>query len=198
MSLPATNHALGTPARLGSQSSSADDQARWFKEEVQPHEPALRAWLRGNHPGLHDLDDVIQESYLRLIRARASGQIANSRTYLFGIARHVAIEAHRKLRIFSDVPVGDLRISSASEPDSNVVAIVTHSQEIALAIEAIKTLPDRCREIVTLHSIQGLTYQEIAGRLGLAEETVRVQMARGVKKCAHYLRSRGLTERGAE
>ena len=46
------------------------DHARWFAEEVRPHEPALRAWLRRQYPNLADMDDVVQESYLQLLRAR--------------------------------------------------------------------------------------------------------------------------------
>ncbi|MBI2497428.1 MAG: RNA polymerase subunit sigma-24, partial [Opitutae bacterium] len=44
------------------------DFARWFAEEVQPHEPALRAWLRNRFPTLVDPDDLVQESYARLLR----------------------------------------------------------------------------------------------------------------------------------
>jgi RNA polymerase sigma-70 factor (ECF subfamily) len=73
--------------------------------------------------------------------------------------------------------------------------MVTHNQELALTAEAIKQLPDRCREIVTLHTVEELSYREIAERLGLAEVTVRVQMARAVKKCIAFLRERGDVER---
>lgn len=41
---------------------------RWFAVEVQPHEAALRSWLAGRFPGLKDADDVVQESYARLLR----------------------------------------------------------------------------------------------------------------------------------
>ena len=32
---------------------------RWFVEEVQPHEPALRVWLRARFPSIHDPDDLV-------------------------------------------------------------------------------------------------------------------------------------------
>ena len=64
-----------------------------------------------------------------------------------------------------------------------------------LATEALKALPERCRTIVILRSFHGYSYREIAAQLGVAEETVRVQMARGIKKCAQFLRERGMNER---
>ena len=46
------------------------DQARWFAAHVQPHEPMLRAWLHNRFSSETDIDDVVQETYLRLLRAR--------------------------------------------------------------------------------------------------------------------------------
>ena len=175
--------------------SEKAEQVRWFTEEVHPHEQALRAWLQGDSTSLPDVDDIVQESYLRLLRARASGQIQCVKAYLFGIARHVRFEGLRKKRLFSDIPVNALPESPTLEENSDVVELVSIAQELELATEAMKTLPDRCREIVMLRALHGLSYKEIAARMGLAEETVRVQMARGVKKCAQYFRERGIHDR---
>ena len=194
---------IGTAGVLGRRADESarevppqTEQKQWFAREVQPHEHALRTWLRRNHPTLgQELDDIVQESYLRLIRAKSAGPIHCARTYLFGIARYVALGIHRKQKNICFTPVNELPESNTIVSNDDVVAMVTHNQELALTAEAIKRLPDRCREVVTLHTIEGLSYREIAVRLGLAEETVRVQMARAVKKCIALLRERGRTER---
>ena len=46
---------------------------RWFDDHVLPHEPLLRAWLRSRFPRGVDLDDLVQESFARVLRARANG-----------------------------------------------------------------------------------------------------------------------------
>jgi DNA-directed RNA polymerase specialized sigma24 family protein len=43
-----------------------------------------------------------------------------------------------------------------------------------------------------LRAFQGMSHREIAVRLGVAEQTVRVQMTRGIDKCTHFLRTRGV------
>ena len=48
-----------------------DDDARWFSENVQPHDAALRAWLRARFPALGDSDDLVQETYARVLQLRA-------------------------------------------------------------------------------------------------------------------------------
>jgi DNA-directed RNA polymerase specialized sigma24 family protein len=50
----------------------AVNMARWFEEEVYPHEPQLRAFLRRQFPTLRDTDDLVQEVYLKILRARRS------------------------------------------------------------------------------------------------------------------------------
>lgn len=168
------------------------EQSQWFKEEVHPHEPALRAWLHRQYPSLSDVDDVVQESYLRLLWARQQGRINFAKAYLYAVARNAALGVFRKRKFISDEPVNDLDASCISGSASDVVEIVSTHQEFALALDAIEGLPPRCREIVVLRAMNGLSHREIAHQLGLSEQTVRVQMARGMKKCAEFLRQRGV------
>ena len=56
--------------------------ARWFAEEVQPHEPALRAYLRARFPAVGDHDDLVQETYARLLRAREQGRLTYAKAFL--------------------------------------------------------------------------------------------------------------------
>ena len=73
------------------------DQARWFAEEVDPHRGALRAYVQRAFPGVRDVDDVVQDSLLRIWTARASRQIGCARAFLFKIARNRALDPlHRR------------------------------------------------------------------------------------------------------
>jgi RNA polymerase sigma-70 factor (ECF subfamily) len=168
------------------------EQSQWFKEEVHPHEPALRAWLHRRYPSLSDVDDVVQESYLRLLWARQQGPISSAKAYLYAIARNAALGIFRKRKLISPESVDNLEGSCISNGAGDVVEIVSSHQEFALALDAIEGLPPRCREIVVLRAVNGLSHREIAQKLGLSEQTVRVQVARGMKKCAEFLRQRGV------
>ncbi len=171
---------------------SQTDAARWFADEVQPHEVHLRAWLHKQYPRLGDVDDVVQDSYLHLLKARASGSVLSTKAYLFGIARNLALRTFRRRRFFSDAPTDETGKREAIDESADVVELANLRNEALLAAEAIKTLPPRCREIFVLRAIHGLSYNEIALRCGLSPQTVRVQTARGVRKCVDYLRSHGI------
>ena len=49
----------------------SEDDARWFSTHVQPHDAALRAWLRGRFRVLSDTEDLVQETYARVLQLRA-------------------------------------------------------------------------------------------------------------------------------
>ena len=57
---------------------------------------------------------------------------------------------------------------------------------------AIASLPERCREVLTLRRIYELPQKEIAARLGISEHTVEVQVANGMRRCAHFMMRHGV------
>jgi RNA polymerase sigma-70 factor (ECF subfamily) len=165
--------------------------ARWFAEEVQPHEPALRAWLRSRFPTLGDADDLVQEAYARLLRVRGTGSVACPRAFLFITTRNLALNQLRHLR--HEHP-GDLKETDTSGVLDESVAIpesVAHAEDLQLLIHAIQSLPDRCRQVLTLRKIYGLSQKETADRLGIAEHTVEAQGAIGLRKCIIFFRRHG-------
>jgi RNA polymerase sigma factor (sigma-70 family) len=167
------------------------EQARWFVEEVQLHEPVLRAYLRRKFPGMTDVDDVVQESYLRIFRAKTEGKLRSARGFLFTVARNLALDAFRRRRT---TPFADSTAAQALVPAGGPCAAESASreQELGLLAEAIESLPLRCRQVLKLRKIYGLSHREIAARLGIAERTVNVQLGIGVRRCAKYIRARGV------
>ncbi len=169
------------------------DQTRWLTDEVLPHEAALKAYLRNQFPLVRDVDDIVQESYLRLLETRRHHEIVSPRAYLFTTARNIALSILRRPRIFSDEPVTDLAERNVVEMAPDATEVLSQRQEVTLLMDAIDALPSRCREIFILRKLQGLPQKEIARRLGLSEQTVQVQIARGAAKCAAYFQKLGVT-----
>jgi RNA polymerase sigma factor (sigma-70 family) len=168
------------------------DQARWFAEEVQPHERPLRSYLRQSLPTLEDVDDLVQECFARLLRARRTTEIRATKPLLFAIARNAVRDFISRKSRARLVPITETTDNPVLVDDADVVEFVCRRQEIALLAEAIHSLPVRCREVLLLRKIKGLPQKEIAALLGIAEHTVEVLAAKGTRRCAEYLRARGL------
>ena len=163
----------------------------WFVAQVQPHEHALRNYVRRHFPSV-EADDVVQESYLKLLRHGAARRIGSLRSYLFSIARNTALTAiGRRKFLYREVPVNELPDWQVLDGGPDAAAATQARQRLALVADAIDALPARCREIMRLALVEGLGAIAIAERLQLSENTVRVQLARGVRKCAARLRRLG-------
>ncbi len=168
------------------------EHTRWFAQEVHPHEPSLRAYLRGLFPGLRDVDDLIQESYARLIRAKQAGRVTYAKAFLFATARNAALDLFRRRKIVSIDSVGDLSALSVIEEGPSAADTVNKQQELELLAQAVRTLPDRCRQVLTLRLLYGLSHKEIAADLRISEHTVKAQLAKGMRRCVAFFQERGL------
>lgn len=171
----------------------SSDAARWYVSEVQPHRGALRSWLLARYPTLPDVDDLVQESLTRVLRARENGPVHSARALLFTTARNLALDAVRRQKVVAFEPLTAGGDSSVYKDDDDVVATVIKQQELDLLTRAIQTLPERCRQIFTLRTAYGLTQAEIAERLGVSLSTVEKQMAQGIRQCAAFFAKGGQT-----
>ena len=162
--------------------------ARWVYAHVQPHEPLLRAWLKSRFGAQCDIDDLVQEAFLRVLQASERGDVTSPKAFLFATARNLALDDLRDRRVAmteSLVESGELRVL---EDATDVAETVARNQELALLTEAIQSLPDRCRQIFTLRKVYGLSQRDIAAKLGISERTVSVQLTIGVHKCTAFMR----------
>ena len=173
-------------------SSPPSEQARWFAEEVQPHESSLRAYLRSVFPSLPDVDDLVQESYARLLRAKEAGRISYAKAFLFTTARNAALDFFRRRKIVSIETVGDLHELSVLEDKPDTGETISKQQELELLGQAVRTLPDRCRQVLMLRLMHGYSHKEIAAELRISEHTVKAQLAKGMRRCASFFAERGL------
>ena len=167
--------------------------ARWFAEEVEPHEFRLRAWLAGRFPQLRDVDDVVQDTYVRLFRARRQGAIRSVQAFLFTAARNAALDIFRRQKVCTADTLDDWTGLTVLEERPDAAETAAAKQEIEILTEAIRRLPHRCRQVFTLRKIYGVSQREVAARLGISEHTVEVQMGKGARRCADYLRAQGIT-----
>jgi len=175
--------------------SASLDLSKWFAEEVYPHEPALRKWLRVRFPWLHEADEVAREAVLRLWKQgniSGSAGIESPKALLFAIARNAACDLGRRRGIAEINSVAEMEQLSVLDESADVVETVSTRQELEFLADALLDLPDGCRQVLTLCKMYGYTPKQAATKLGISEHTVRAQIAKGMRRCAAYLRHRGV------
>ena len=166
------------------------DTSAWFFTEVQPHRPALRAWLLARFPSLPDVDDIVQETCAHVLRAHETTAIRSTRALLFATARNLALDLVRRQRVARFEPLTDETDPSVLNDDTDVVAFVSKQQELEILTQAIQSLPARCRQIMTLRTAYGFTPGQIAEKLGVSLSTVEKEMAKAIRACAAFFAGR--------
>ena len=166
------------------------DQAIWFETEVQPHGRALRSWLLVRFPTLPDVDDLVQESFTRILSVRVKGPISSSRALLFTIARNLALDAVRRQKVINFEPITEDTPSYVLLDETDIIETISKQQELELLTQVIQSLPSRCRRVFTLRTAYGMTLNEIAEQLEVSLSTVEKAMAQGTRLCAQYFAKR--------
>lgn len=167
------------------------ERCHWFAAEVHPHGAQLKSYLRKAFPSVRDVDDVVQESFLRIWKARAEQPIRSAKGLLFEVARRLAIDfTRRQSRSLIDA-IPDLGQIDVIEERPGVAEAVSTREEIALLAQAFDALPARCREVMILRQLQGRTQKEIAAQLGLSELTVQTHVVQGLRRLRAFFRLHG-------
>jgi RNA polymerase sigma-70 factor (ECF subfamily) len=188
VSPPGKSSTLDAPA--------AETQTRWFAEEVHPHASSLKAYLRRAFPTVQDVEDVVQESYLRVWKRQAAKPIESVKSFLFTVAKRVALGTLRRARRSPISDVTDFATARIIDDGPGVAEVASNREEVEILFAAVSTLSARTREVYLLRKFEALSQQEIAERLRISPNTVEVHIGRANKHCAKFLRQHGVL-RGA-
>lgn len=125
------------------------------------------------HP--QDAEDVVQETFLKLLRhLEAGGDASNLRGWLFTVAAHAARDRQRwRLRWTAWLPSHDAAVPPAVLPDED--------GRVARARATLSTLAPRDRLLLALRA-QGLSYRDIASAARIKPASVGRLLARALTR----------------
>ncbi|HEX6755757.1 MAG TPA: sigma-70 family RNA polymerase sigma factor [Mycobacteriales bacterium] len=148
--------------------------------------PPLRRYLTVLAPGW--ADDLVSETWHDVIRdlGRFSGDEQGFRAWLFTVARHRALDWHRREAVRPADPVPVDHLADRRAPDDTVAdALEALATERALSL--VRRLPPDQAEVVSLRVLAGLHVAQVAAITGRRPGTVRVLAHRGLHRLADLL-----------
>jgi RNA polymerase sigma-70 factor (ECF subfamily) len=180
----AAARAVGAPGRPAdaprAQSPSLEDgERRAIELAYRRHSGWLKRALQQRF-GRDAAEDLSQEAFTRL--QSAGRGIVHPRALLLTIATNAARQLFRKNQVRSP----DSDMSDELFDDTSWQA---EDQESELLLkQLIRALPPPLQDVFVLSRFEGLTYPEIAQRLGISTKTVEWRMAKALAICAARLR----------
>lgn len=161
----------------------------WLVRQILVHEKHLRGYVQRFFTERCDVEDIVQETYAHLLALPLASRAAvrDWRRFLFTTARNLTFDRLRKRRVVSLDAIVEIDSCYVIDDRPSACEDLNTRQELALLSVALASLPQRCRQVLTLRKIFGLPQREIAERLGIAEKTVESHVANGVRLCAQQL-----------
>lgn len=133
-----------------------------------------------------DIEDVVQESYLKALCAEQKKEITSPKAFLFRIARNEALkELQKKSRRITDY-LDDLDIPESSTEISIEDSSIA-KQRFGLFCESALEMPPKCRKAFLMCKVYGFSYKEIASHLDISVSGVEKHIARGLEICSNYV-----------
>ena len=152
----------------------------WFDQWMEAYRSALQRYVQRVCPPGLDVDDIVQEVFLRVWRSAEPDAVENPRAYLMVAARNTIVDLLRKHREASSG-------GAAAELDNPQRKGTLDFCELTLAIErAISELPEKCRAVFMLCRYDGLSTTEISQRMKISERMVQKHLARAL---SHFHRN---------
>lgn len=157
---------------------------RWFCEEVLPLEASLTRYLRRNWRAAEQIMDIRQDIYEAALTGGRQELPTNTAGYIFTIARNILINRAKRERIVQFEQFADME---GVEQAVDMAATDRHLEArdaLRRAQDGIERLPPRCREVVRLRKIEGLSTREAAARMGVGIDTIERQLVLGIRAMA--------------
>jgi RNA polymerase sigma factor (sigma-70 family) len=150
-------------------------------------ESALKQYLTRFLVRPQDIDDVVQETFLRAYEFECRNEIRAPNSFLFKVAKNLALsELSRKnnqmmvyMRDLEDLGVIDNRPSADQGLDVQ--------RKLLLLCKAIESLPPQCRRVIVMRKVFGFSRKEVARRLGISVRTVENHLTKALRRCQQYM-----------
>jgi RNA polymerase sigma-70 factor (ECF subfamily) len=159
-----------------------------FERMFHSHYKRLCVYAESIIGNSFEAEEIVCNMFVRLWEKRGQLQIQTSvESYIVASIHHDSLNYLKHVKVeekyyeMAQYQLTHTDLLSPSGSETPLTDMLT--KELGDHIEsAIRSLPPQCREVFVLHKMEGLTYEEVAQKLGVSINTVRTQITRAMKK----------------
>ncbi|HMS26183.1 MAG TPA: sigma-70 family RNA polymerase sigma factor [Burkholderiaceae bacterium] len=146
------------------------------------HAPELRSWLRRRLDQPHEVDDMLQDLFIKALRQGDQFcNIKNARAWLFEVARNALADRYKCKHEFLELPED---MAAADEEDLHAVDLLT----VCLP-RVMSELSQNDREVINMCDLQGLSQAEFAQRMNLSLPAAKSRIQRARERMRAHMTS---------
>jgi len=153
---------------------------QWFATEILPLEGVLTRYLNRVWPNVAEILDLRQDIYIRVYESARKALPTAPKAFLFATARNLMTDRIRHSRVVFIESTQDFERLNVLIDEISPERRFAAQEELRVLARAFDSLSDKCRNVVWLRRVEGLTQRETAKRLRISEGAVESQLARGM------------------
>jgi RNA polymerase sigma-70 factor (ECF subfamily) len=156
----------------------------------------------------HDVEDIVQETYVRVFQASKKKPIRSPQAFMLKTARNIALDRLSLADALNHVASPAQGSANAGNNGSEEIfgldrlrdertpdRVLEGEQEFVVFCRSIRELPRQCRRAFLLRKVYGLSQREVATRLGVTEGTVEKHIAKAMLECVRFMQANGYMQR---
>ncbi len=156
---------------------------RFWQSAFEAHGPTVLGFLRRRMPGGEEAEDLLQETFVRAIRANSFRRDGNLRAYLLSTARNLLINRLRRPRLVVAMDTtrsdqGDTALERATDPGASPEQRAALTSFLSQLERVLGDLSDDHRLAFELAIRQQLPYSDIARRTGWSQSKIKIDVYR--------------------
>jgi RNA polymerase sigma-70 factor (ECF subfamily) len=180
--------------------SSSESQTRAFDlgALIDEHQTALLQYVRRLINSREDVEDIVQDAFLRLHRqVEADGieSVNNPVSWLFRVAHNRAMDfrrKHKRRRDHLDRVTMQAQVhAERRHDDQQIDTELVERESIDAAMALLGELPEEQQQIVTLKIMHGLTLREVGEVVGMPLGNVNYRLNKALAALAEKLKEKG-------
>jgi len=145
-------------------------------------ESKLKIYLKQFLFSKEDIDDVVQETFLRSYEAEKNTIIESPKSFMFRVARNLALsKLSNKTNKMID-SIGDIDELNVIDNGSAISQKYEDDCYFNTVISVMEALPPRCQKVLIMRKAYGYTQKEISLELGISLKTVENHLTKALKK----------------
>ena len=135
----------------------------------------------------HDVEDVVQEAFVKVMETQKSRDIRAPDAYIYAATRNLAISALKKCAYRLNDALGDSTDEAVVSEEPLPDAVFESRERFQLACRAVRELPPKRRRAFVLVRVYGLSYKEVAEQMKISVRTAEAHVARGIVECTEFM-----------
>jgi RNA polymerase sigma-70 factor (ECF subfamily) len=147
--------------------------------------PTLRAFLQRSAPA-GDVDDLVQDVLLR-VQNRQGATIANMEAYLIQVARSALIDYARRNQV--RYREQHIELTEGHHPADEITPdrVMVGEEQSRLLVSALRELPARTCDVLLMVRYEGMSYKQVARRLGISVSAVEKHVMKAMAHLAQRM-----------